>query len=136
MHKLGRHYRQPVVLIFSPPILDCNVLALNEACLLKAPPECDHERREPSMRSAVKYSNQRGRLRAHRERPCRRRAPEQTNELAPRAHSITSSARASSVGGTSRPSTLAVLRLMTSSNLVGFCTGRSAGFSPRRIRST
>ena len=36
-----------------------------------------------------------------------------------RVHSITSSARASSVGGTSRPSALAVLRLMTSSYLVG-----------------
>src|SRR5262245_31271387 len=34
-------------------------------------------------------------------------------------HSITSSARASSVRGTSRPSALAVLRLITSSNLVG-----------------
>jgi hypothetical protein len=31
-------------------------------------------------------------------------------------YSITSSARASSVGGTSRPSALAVLRLMTNSN--------------------
>ena len=51
-------------------------------------------------------------------------------------YSITSSARASSVGGTSRPSALAVLRLMTSSNLVGACTGRSAGFSPLRMRST
>src|SRR5262249_58897597 len=40
-------------------------------------------------------------------------------------HSITSSARARSVGGTSRPSALAVLRLMTSSYLVGACTGRS-----------
>jgi hypothetical protein len=34
-------------------------------------------------------------------------------------YSITSSAVASSVGGTSTPSVLAVLRLMTSSNLVG-----------------
>ena len=33
-------------------------------------------------------------------------------------YSITSSARASSVGGTSRPSALAVLRLMINSNLV------------------
>ena len=40
------------------------------------------------------------------------------------AYSITSSARASSVGGTSRPSAFAVLRLMTSSNLVGACTGK------------
>src|SRR5262245_8846075 len=51
-----------------------------------------------------------------------------------RTHSITSSARASSVGGTSRPSALAVLRLMINSNLVGWVTGRSAGFSPLRMR--
>ena len=40
------------------------------------------------------------------------------DELAP-FHSITSSARERSVGGTSRPSAFAVLRLITSSNLVG-----------------
>src|SRR5262249_14839052 len=51
-------------------------------------------------------------------------------------HSITSSARASSVGGTARPSACAVLRLMTSSNLVGCTTGRSAGLVPLRILST
>ena len=51
-------------------------------------------------------------------------------------YSITSSARASSAGGTSRPSAFAVVRLMTRSNLVGACTGRSAGFSPLRMRST
>jgi integrase-like protein len=51
-------------------------------------------------------------------------------------YSITSSARASSIGGTSRPSALAVLRLMTSSNFVGACTGKSAGFAPFRILST
>src|SRR5262245_30196460 len=34
------------------------------------------------------------------------------------------------------PSALAVLRLMTSSYFVGACTGRSAGFSPLRMRST
>src|SRR5262249_16673459 len=54
----------------------------------------------------------------------------------PSHHSITSSARARSVGGTSRPSALAVLRLMASSYLVAACTGRSAGFSPLRMRST
>src|SRR5262249_46256862 len=52
--------------------------------------------------------------------------------LAP-PHSITSSARASSVGGTSRPSTCAVCKLMTNSNLVGRATGSSPGFSPLRI---
>jgi len=51
-------------------------------------------------------------------------------------YSINSSARVSSVGGTVRPSVLAVLRLMTNSNLVGACTGRLAGLSPLRMRAT
>src|SRR5262249_50572145 len=74
-------------------------------------------------------------LRARRNRPCRRCAAEQRDELAP-LHSITSSARARSDGGTSRLSTFAVLRFRASLNFVGICTGRSAGFSPLRIRST
>jgi hypothetical protein len=49
------------------------------------------------------------------------------DELAP-SHSITSSARPSDDGGTSRPSAVAVLRLIASSYLVGACTGKSAGF--------
>src|SRR5262249_1611987 len=52
-----------------------------------------------------------------------------------RVYSITSSARVSRVGGTLSSSALAVLRLITSSNFVGSCTGRSAGFSPLRMRS-
>src|SRR5215471_16598280 len=63
---------------------------------------------------------------ARRERPGCRTA-EQGDERAPfhlRTHSITSSARASRLSGTVRPSVLAVLRLMTSSYLVGACTGR------------
>src|SRR5262249_49643777 len=55
------------------------------------------------------------------------------DELAP-FHSITSSARASRVGGTTSPNVLAVCRLMTSSNLVARRTGRSAGLSPLRMR--
>src|SRR5580700_5387452 len=51
-------------------------------------------------------------------------------------HSITSSARPSSVIGKVRPSALAVLRLMTSSNFVGNSTGRSPGLSPFSMRST
>ena len=50
-------------------------------------------------------------------------------------HSITSSARPSSESGTIRPRALATLRLITSSNLVGNCTGRSAGLAPFSIRS-
>src|SRR5262249_49329141 len=48
------------------------------------------------------------------------------NERSPVYHSITSSARASTDGGMVRPRALAVLRLITSSNLVGSWTGRSA----------
>src|ERR1700726_4899891 len=51
-------------------------------------------------------------------------------------YSITSSASASSVGGGVSPSNLAVLRLMMKLNLVGACTGRWAGLSPFRMRST
>src|SRR5262249_56023025 len=78
-------------------------------------------------------------LRACRERPKTRRhgrrAAEQRYELAA-LHSITSSARASSIGGASRPSAFAVLTLRASSNFVGCSTGRSAGFSPLRMRPT
>jgi hypothetical protein len=51
-------------------------------------------------------------------------------------YSITSSARASSIGEISSPSALAVFRLMTVWYLTGPCTGRSAGCSPLRMRST
>src|SRR5215472_10232754 len=75
-------------------------------------------------------------LRARCERPCRCRAAEQREELAAVAHPITSSAVASRVGGTARPNALAVMRLMTRSNLVGCWTGMSPGLAPRRILST
>ena len=52
------------------------------------------------------------------------------------SYSITSSARASSEGGTVRPSALAVLRFIESSNFVGSSTGRSPGFSPLSMRAT
>src|SRR6516164_11850777 len=51
-------------------------------------------------------------------------------------HSITSSAIASSLSGIWTPSALAVLRLITSSNLVGCSTGKSDGSAPLSILST
>src|SRR5262249_2719028 len=48
-------------------------------------------------------------------------------------HSITSSARASNVGDTPRPSARAVLRFTMNSNLAGCSTGSSEGFAPLRI---
>src|SRR5437899_844251 len=67
--------------------------------------------------------------------PRYRRAAEKRDELAA-CHSITSSARASKIGETSKPKALAVLRLTTNSNLVPCSTGKSAGFAPLRILST
>jgi len=71
-------------------------------------------------------------LRASRERPRSCRAAEQRDELAPLT--ITSSARASNIGGMSMRSAWAVCRLMTKSNLVARRIGRSAGFVPFRTR--
>ena len=45
-------------------------------------------------------------------------------------YSITSSARATSVDGTAMPSAFAVLRLISSLNVVGCVTGKSAGLVP------
>ena len=74
-----------------------------------------------------------GLLCARSERPRGCSAAEQCNERAP-FHSITSSARASSDGGTVRPSVLAVWALMTGSNFDVCTTGRSAGLAPLRMR--
>jgi hypothetical protein len=68
-------------------------------------------------------------LRPRCKRPCRRTAKER-DQIAPPHYSITSSAMASMPGGTVRPSALALLRLMTSSNLVCCTIGKSAAFFP------
>src|SRR5262245_32310370 len=72
-------------------------------------------------------------LRVRRERPGSRSA-EKRDKVAAVAHSITSSAMASTPEGIVRPSVLAVLRLITNSNFVGRITGRSPGLSPLRMR--
>jgi hypothetical protein len=60
----------------------------------------------------------------------------QTHGMRRSYYSITSSARTSNEGGTVRPSALAVFMLIMRTNLVGLCTGRSAGLVPLRILST
>src|SRR5262249_4600102 len=74
-----------------------------------------------------------GLLPPRRQRP--RRCPaDERDEVASAAHSMTSSAVASSLSGTVRPSILAVCWLITSSNLADCTTGRSAGLAPLRMR--
>src|SRR5262249_10104560 len=137
VNQFGRQGRQPIVLIFGPTRFDCDVSALNKASLAQASKECRYRRRPLSSRCTAKEPDHRhrGLLRARRERP-RRRATEQPDELAPPYHSITSSARASSVGGNVMPRTLAVIRLMISSTFTACWTGRSAGLCPLKMRPT
>src|SRR5262249_25593881 len=131
--QIGRQSRQSIVTTVRPAIFDRHVLPRDVAGFTEALPEWRQVLFVLVSRPAIEDPDYRyrGLLRPRRNRP-RRRATEQRDELAPSDHSITSSARASTVAGTSRPSALAVLRLITSSYLVGACTGRSAGFSPLR----
>src|SRR5262249_10887050 len=120
-----------------PAIFDRDVLTLDVTGFVQATAERGRHGSVRLSRLSIQESDHRHRrlLRARAERP-RRRAAEQRDELAPFHrcnHSITSSARAISIGGTSRPSVLAVLRLITNSNLVGCTTGKSPGFAPLRI---
>src|SRR5262249_24463737 len=104
----------------------------------QAAAECGNEMGKCARRSAAEKPDDRHHwlLRTRRERPCRRRAAQQRDELAPPDHSITLSASDRNDSGIVSPSALAVFRLTTSSNLVGCSTGRSEGFAPRRILST
>src|SRR5262245_42889906 len=103
--------------------------------------QCLHEYRDAFLASfLVRNASERRNAsyalalpRARRERPRHRRATAERDELAA-LHSITSAARASSLSGICRPSAFAVLRLMINGNFVACITGRSAGFSPLRIR--
>src|SRR5262249_31947128 len=79
-----------------------------------------------------------GLVRSGRQGPDRHSEGKIANERAAakkHCYSITSSARATSLSGTVWPSAFAVSRLTTVSNLVGACSGRSAGFTPLRMRS-
>src|SRR5262249_1946808 len=119
---------------------DRHVAAFHISEVAQGGPEGRHERFRVHRRDWRKHADPGAnctQLREPRNRPSLsgRGAAEHRDELAPAAHSITSAARASTVVGTSRPSALAVLRLITSSYFVGACTGRSAGFSPLRMRS-
>src|SRR5262249_29561303 len=127
---------QSIILILRPAVLDRHILAFDVPAFADALPECGHKTCSVGGRPAAKEPDYRhpGLLRARGERP-RRGAAEQRDDLAA-LHSITSSARASSDGGTSRPSMRAVWALMTSSNLADCSTGRSVGLAPLRMRPT
>src|SRR6476620_2495209 len=111
-YQIGCEVGQYVVLVLRPAILDHDILALDVAGFANALPECGQIACTISKRAAAEKSDHRHcwLLRARRERP-RCRAAKSQDDLAPPHHSITSSARASSVGGISMPSALSWLTL-------------------------
>src|SRR5262249_45611011 len=121
----------------APAIVDPNIASLCPTQPLKVlPKSCDAGL---SFRIALGICDQHTDpsyllrlLRARLHWPRSRRAANQRDELAA-LHSITSSASCWRWSGTSRPSALAVLRLITSSNVVGCITGRAPGLAPLRI---
>ena len=114
-------------------VFDRDIPADDKARLLQSLEKRGPARCSGLRGAAAEISDDRhARLRRGPERRKRGAHRRSARRLAP-AHSITSSARARIDCGTVRPSALAVLRLMTSSNLVGCWTGRSAGLAPLRI---
>src|SRR5262249_7191516 len=130
--ELGSQPGQALVLIIGVAIVGHHRAAFEGALLGQTLSENPDERLRQPARGKKGHHWTGGRLRARCKRP-RGRSTKERDELAP-PHSITSSARASRVGGTSMPRALAVCRLMTSSNLVARWTGNSPGFSPLRMR--
>src|SRR5262245_16470768 len=136
--EVGRQLRQTIIVALGATVFARHVTALDIARFFQALPKEGQAQwivQPPGRNTKEPDHRHRRLLRARRQRPCRRRAAEQRDELAASNHSITWSARASTVVGISRPSAFAVFRLTTNSYLFGACTGRSEGFSPLRTRS-
>ena len=116
-NQIGHQRRQAIVLAFQPVVLDRHVLALDVAGFAKPLRNAAAYAAVRIGRPAVEEPDHRHRrlLRPRRQRPRRRRAAEEGDELAASHrcsyHSITSSVMASSDGGTSMPSALAVLQV-------------------------
>src|SRR5262249_51632611 len=118
---------KPVGLPFRRPIFKSNIPTFDISEFAQSSPKVVPDRR--IIDDADARNLRRSLLPPRRQRPRRRPATEQRNELSS-PHSITSSASASNFAGNSIPSALAVLRLTINSSFVGCITGRSVGFSP------
>src|SRR5262249_12249298 len=129
MNQFSGQRRQAIVMAISPTVLNPEVLSVDETRFTQALPERCHTIGVRLRRPGAEGTDRRDTrlLCARRERPCRRRAAEQRNELAA-LHSITSVARRRKDSGIFSPIALAVVRLMTSSNLVGCKTGSQPVF--------
>src|SRR5262245_34164301 len=124
------------MLVFCETVFDRHIAAVDITGFTQAATERGREIGPVILTERVQEPDHRHRrlLRARRERPSHR-AAEQRDELAS-LHSITSSARATSSGGKSRPSARVLLRLIANSNFVGCSIGRSASLVPCKILCT
>src|SRR5262245_12271616 len=113
MHQFSGQRRQAIVMAIGPTVLNREVLVVDQTRFTQAlPKRCDTVgvglRRAGTEEADHRHTRL---LRARRQRP-RRRAAEQRYEIAA-FHSITSSASATTVGGSSSPIDLAVFKLIT-----------------------
>ena len=90
LRELGRQRRQSISSAFGPAVIDADIAMLDIASLAQAAPERRNEVRELAGRFQAEKPDHRHRrlLRARHERPRRRCAPEQRDELAP-PHGLT-----------------------------------------------
>src|SRR5262249_52817365 len=135
--KLGRKPRKLIELSFCRAKLECNVLPLRIAQFAQSFPDFPLERiRGRDSDVARTYSRDPGRLwRLGREGRSEDAATQDGNKRPPVDHWMISSARTRMDCGIVNPRAVAVLRLMTNSNLVGCSMGSSAGLAPLRILS-
>jgi hypothetical protein len=137
--KFGRDLGEALVAPVRPAIFDRERATLHPAELAQPLREGGRPLALAQRRALAQEADGRrlaGLLRPRRKRPSnarRGRAADKRDER-PAIRSITSSACASSVAGTSRPSARAVCRLRMNSNLAARITGRLAGASPLRMR--
>src|SRR5262245_46456570 len=133
---------RPRVIECPPARLDLEIAALRPPKLVESFLECSQV--SLKFRVALRMRHQHADaphpvrlLGARRKRPHCRRGADQREEFPafyPRGHSITWSARRRNDSGIDSPMALAAVRLTTKSNFVGRITGRSADFSPLRMR--
>src|SRR5499425_1663808 len=106
--EIGGQCSKPTVISLRPAVFDRHVAAFDKAGVIQSlSNDSDQECIGRPRTAAQDTYNWKLLLCARRERP-RSCTAKQRDELAPPDHSITSSAVASSVGGTVRPSILAV----------------------------
>src|SRR5262245_54663008 len=117
-NQVGSQFRQLANFIVRPTKLDRDVVTFDISAFRQPLAERRQQMGGRLGGAGIEIADHRQRLLlpARHNRPRRRRASEQRDELAPPHHSITSSARTSSEVGTIRSSVLAAFKFINNSN--------------------